>query len=209
MKSNYNDCLIRLLKDEGGYTNNPNDSGGPTNFGITLADYKKYINPKGTASDVRNMTVDQAKAIYKPKYWDALDCDSLSSGVDYTVFDYGVNSGLGRPRKALDAFKSLSGTKLIDAINNERLAFLRRIGGGKNAEFMTGWTARVSRVRSYSKVLASKDITTGPVAGGATVGIGAGISQYFHNHEITILLGSLLAALVIGTAIHIYKNKGK
>ena len=46
MKSNYNDCLTRLLKDEGGYTNNPNDSGGPTNYGITLADYRKYINAR-------------------------------------------------------------------------------------------------------------------------------------------------------------------
>src|SRR6266852_2743100 len=155
MKSNFNDCLTRVLKDEGGYSNDPSDSGGATNFGITIADYRKYINSSGTSLDVKNMIVDQAKIIYKSKYWDALGCDSLPSGVDYTCFDYGVNSGLGRPRKALQKFKSLTGTKLIDAINDERTAFLQAIGVGKNAKFLKGWLARVSRVRNYSKSLVS------------------------------------------------------
>src|SRR6185312_9585820 len=145
MKNNYDDCLTRLLKDEGGYTNDKSDSGGPTNFGITLSDYRKYINSRGTAEDVRRMSVDQAKAIYRSKYWDALNCDNLPSGVDYTCFDYGVNSGLGRPRKALQRFKSLSGSNLINAINDERTAFLKAIGVGKNARFLKGWLNRVSR----------------------------------------------------------------
>lgn len=208
MKKNFNDCLTRLLKDEGGYTNDPNDNGGPTNFGITLTDYRKYINNNGTASDVKNMSVDEAKTIYKGKYWDALNCDTLPSGVDYTVFDYGVNSGLGRPRKVLQRFKDLSGTKLIDAINDERMTFLRSIGTGHNAGFLAGWTARVNRVRAYSKVLAN-DKTSGPIAGTGALGLGAAVSQYFHQHETLIILGSVLAALVIGTAVHLYKNKGK
>src|SRR5260221_4249705 len=127
MKSNFNDCLTRLLKDEGGYTNDPIDPGGPTNFGITLTDYRKYIDSQGTANDVKNMRLDDAKTIYRTKYWNVLGCDQLSSGVDYTVFDYGVNSGLGRPRKALQRFNNLSGVALIDAINNERMAFLQRL----------------------------------------------------------------------------------
>lgn len=212
MKSNYNDCLNRLLKDEGGYTNDPNDSGGPTNFGITLTDYRKYIKSSGTAADVKGMSVNDAKRIYKSKYWDALGCDALSSGVDYTVFDYGVNSGLGRPRKALQTFKGKVGVELIDAINNERMTFLRRIGGGKNAKFLAGWTGRVSRVRNYSKFLAAnppKDNTTGPTAGGGVAGIGVAISQYFHNHETAIILSAIGLAIAIGTGIHIYLNKDK
>lgn len=208
MKSNFNDCLNRLLKDEGGYTNDPNDSGGPTNFGITITDYRKYINPKGSANDVRNMTVSQAKTIYKSKYWDALDCDNLSSGVDYTCFDYGVNSGLGRPRKVLQRFKSLSGAELIDAINNERASFLRSIAGGKNAKFLDGWLSRVSRVRSYSKKLSQNNVT-GPVTGGGLAGFGLAISQYWHTHETAIIIGSLVTAVIVGTLIHLYKNKGK
>src|SRR6185312_10391747 len=210
MKQNYNDCLQRVLKDEGGYTNDPNDSGGPTNFGITIADYRKYINKNGTAEDVKSMSVDEAKIIYKARYWDALGCDKLPSGVDYTCFDYGVNSGLGRPRKALQRFKSLSGTQLINAINDERVSFLRALEAErpKDKKFDKGWMARVNRVRSYSKQLASKkDTTTGPVVATGFGSIGIAISQFFHNHETLIIISSVVAALVIGYAVHLYKNK--
>src|SRR5882757_4915173 len=153
MQSNFNVSLTRLLKDEGGYTNDPRDPGGATNFGITIIDYRKYIDKNGTPDDVKHMTVDQAKVIYKTKYWDALDGDNLPSGVDYTCFDYGVNSGLGRPRKALQKFKDLKGIELIDAINNERTAFLEALAARrtKDQKFLAGWLARVSRVRAYSK----------------------------------------------------------
>ena len=205
MNKNFNDCLNRLLKDEGGYTNDPRDPGGATNFGITLKDYRLYINPQGTANDVKNMSIDDAKRIYKAKYWDALDCDNLPNGVDYTCFDYGVNSGLGRPRKALGKFKTLTGIQLIDAINDERMAFLQALKTFPT--FGKGWTRRVTGVRAYSKKLASGNTTAGPVAGTATVGAGAAASQYFHNHEAAILIGAVIAAIAVGTAIHIYINR--
>lgn len=211
MRNNYQDCLTRLLKDEGGYTNDPNDSGGPTKFGITLTDYRKYINKKGTAEDVKGMSINDAKSIYKSKYWDVLNCDQLSSGVDYTVFDYGVNSGVGRPRKALQQFKNKTGVDLIDAINDERTAFLKalEVERPKDKKFDKGWMKRIEGVRAYSKVLAKKDNTTGPIVGTITVTLGTIISQYWHNHEMMIIGGSLALAVIVGVAIHLYKNKGK
>ena len=212
MKQNYNECLLRLLKDEGGYSNDPNDAGGPTNFGITLADYRKYIDSKGTADSVRTMKVEDAKAIYKSKYWDALGGDSLPSGVDYTCFDYGVNSGLGRPRKALDAFKSLSGTKLIDAINDERMTFLNGLVTRKpqNQKFLKGWTNRVTRVRAFSKTLAGQtQIPTG-TGTAATAAIGGGLIATFWtdftNHWVLYSIALAAIALVIDVSIHEYKN---
>jgi len=209
MKNNYDDCLTRLLKDEGGYTNDKSDSGGPTNFGITLSDYRKYINSRGTAEDVRRMSVDQAKAIYRSKYWDALNCDNLPSGVDYTCFDYGVNSGLGRPRKALQRFKSLSGSNLINAINDERTAFLKAIGVGKNARFLKGWLNRVSRVRAHSLELARSNVSAGPVVATAGIGLSAYLSHFWHNHEYFVLGGGVIAAIGVGYLIHKLINKGK
>lgn len=99
--STYDEALRRLLTHEGGYTNHPSDPGGPTNFGITLADYRKHIKADATAADIRAMSVDQAKAIYRKRYWDSQRCDQLPAGVDYSVFDYGVNSGVGRSGKVL------------------------------------------------------------------------------------------------------------
>jgi lysozyme family protein len=203
MKNNFNDCVNRVLKDEGGYSNDPADSGGATNFGITQRE---------VSQDVRTLTVDDAKSIYRNKYWNALNCDSLSSGVDYTVFDYGVNSGLGRPRKALQRFKSKVGVDLINAINNERTAFLQALAATrtKDQKFLRGWLARVKRVNAYSVDLANrKDNKTGPAAGGGTVAITVLISQFFHNHTTAIIIGGALLAIGVGVAVHLYQNKGK
>ena len=204
MKQNYNACLQRVLKDEGGYTNDPRDPGGPTNFGITIFDYRKYINSAGTAKDVKNMSVDQAKTIYKSKYWDALSCDTLPSGVDYTCFDYGVNSGLGRPRKALQRFKSLSGVQLIDAINNERMAFLHTLKTFPH--FGLGWTRRVEGVRAYSKKLATDNVS-GPITGGAVATGALTLSQFWHQYEIPIIIGGIAAAAVIAAIVHYIRNR--
>lgn len=208
MKQNYSDCLTRLLKDEGGYSNNKNDSGGPTNFGITLTDYRKYIKPTATAADVKGMSVNDAKSIYKSKYWDALNCDSLSGGVDYTVFDYGVNSGIGRPSKALVRFSGLKDTALINAINDERVSFLRSIAKGKNAVFLNGWLSRVSRVRAYSLSLA-KNNSAGATIGTGVAGFAAAASQFWHAHEGVIIFGGIATAIAVGTAIHLYLNRKK
>lgn len=211
MKNNYNDCLTRVLKYEGGYTNNPADSGGPTNFGITLGDYKKYIDSKGTADDVRKMSVDQAKVIYKQRYWDALGCDDLPSGVDFTVFDYGVNSGLKRPQNDLKRFKDRSGTKLINAINDERMNFLQGLSNW--GTFGNGWTKRVADVRSHSIELATqKNVTAAPVVAAGTAGAAIAVAQhhsFWHNHEYLIIGGAIALAIGIAFAIHSYLNKGK
>src|SRR5712691_4793819 len=99
--SSYDEALSRLLVHEGGYSNHPSDPGGPTNWGITIHDARAYWKKDATASDVRAMPLDVAKEIYRSKYWRAMRCDDLPAGVDYAVFDYGVNSGIGRAGKVL------------------------------------------------------------------------------------------------------------
>jgi lysozyme family protein len=164
--STYDEALRRLLAHEGGYTNHPSDPGGPTNFGITIYDYRKYVKPNATAADVRAMTVGEAKAIYRKRYWDAQRCDELPAGLDYSVFDYGVNSGIGRSGKVLrrvvglpdsthvitdDVLRAVAKRDppaLVVAINDERLAFLKRLKTWP--AFGKGWGARVAAVKSVS-----------------------------------------------------------
>src|SRR5690242_866448 len=99
--SSYDEALARLLAHEGGYSNHSSDPGGPTNFGITLADYRRYVKANATAADVRNMSVAVAKTIYREHYWNVVRGDELSAGVDYCVFDYAVHSGTERASKVL------------------------------------------------------------------------------------------------------------
>jgi lysozyme family protein len=154
--------------------------------------------------------LEQAKDIYKSKYWNTLRCDSLASGVDYTCFDYGVLSGIGRPQKALTKFSNLKGAALINAINDERQAFLNAIGVGKNAKFLRGWTNRVSRVRNDSLRLSKRpNVTAGPAIATGTIAAGVTLSQYLHQHETIIIAGAALVAIAIGFLVHHYLNKGK
>lgn len=170
MKANYPPCETRVLAHEGGYTNDPRDPGGPTNFGITIYDYRKYAKPGATAADVQRMSLAEAQRIYKAKYWDALRCDELPAGVDDTVFDYGVNSGIGRAGKVLRRVLGLSDAdwrvtdavlaalklrdpaKVVVAINDERLAFLKSLRTWR--AFGVGWSRRVAEVKAFSLELA-------------------------------------------------------
>jgi lysozyme family protein len=168
--STYDDALRRLLKHEGGYSDHPSDPGGPTNFGITLADVRRYVKPDATAQDVRDLSLAQAKAIYRTRYWDALRCDELPRGVDYAAFDYGVNSGparaarvlcaiAGRPASstiddaALNAIRAGDARALVASLCDERLAFLRRLKTWP--VFGTGWSRRVADVRAAALAMAA------------------------------------------------------
>jgi lysozyme family protein len=153
MRQNYSYALQEVLKSEGGYTNDPRDPGGATNFGITIADYRMYINPQGTPADVRNMSVDQAKEIYQSKYWNKVQGDALQSGVDYCVFDYGVNSGVSRANSVYQRLKTDNAVDTINAICDERLHFLQSLHTWNT--FGLGWSRRVASVRANSIRLAS------------------------------------------------------
>ena len=98
---NFKLCLNMLLKHEGGFVNHPSDPGGMTNLGVTKAVYDKFINRESTEEEMRALTPIEVAPIYKKNYWDRGRCDDLPSGVDWSVFDWGVNSGVGRSAKAL------------------------------------------------------------------------------------------------------------
>lgn len=54
-----------------------------------------------------------------------------------------------------------------------------------------------------------KTSVAGPASGGATLGLGASIAAYFHNHAGAIMIGTLLLALLVGTIVHMYRNGNK
>ena len=57
-----------VFPHEGGYTNDPRDPGGPTNWGITIYDARKYWKSNASAADVKAMPKSVAEAIYWPHY---------------------------------------------------------------------------------------------------------------------------------------------
>lgn len=139
-----------------------------------------------TAADVRTMKLDDAKRIYRTKYWDALRCDALPAGLDYTIFDYGVNSGIVRAAKVLqrtlgmrisgvigdaevDAARRHFTSDLIGRICDERLAFLKSLKTWP--VFGSGWGRRVAEVRSAALAMTkAKKAEASPIAPTASPG---------------------------------------
>jgi|TARA_R110002051_G_C8506605_1_gene465672 lysozyme family protein len=101
MKKNFKDCLSLLLSHEGGYVNHPEDPGGRTNLGVTQAVYEDWLDRPVTEQEMRDLTHEDVAPIYKKNYWDRVKGDDLPSGVDWCAFDWAVNSGSGRPAKAI------------------------------------------------------------------------------------------------------------
>ena len=101
MKKNFDECLSMLLHHEGGFVNHPKDPGGMTNLGVTKAVYDKWIGRESTEQEMRDLTPMDVAPIYKKNYWDKVRGDDLPGGVDWCAFDWAVNSGSGRPAKAI------------------------------------------------------------------------------------------------------------
>ena len=87
-----------ILRHEGGYVNNPNDSGGPTNKGITLATFRAYakedLNIEPTLDNLKKITEQQATIIYKKRYWEPKGfCDVNNLKVALMIYDWTITSG--------------------------------------------------------------------------------------------------------------------
>lgn len=99
--SELKDKIIKaIIKVEGGYVNDPDDSGGETNYGIT----KKVARDFGYAGDMRDLPWQTAFDIYASKYWEPLllsSIEKMSEGVAEELADTGVNMGIGRAAKFL------------------------------------------------------------------------------------------------------------
>lgn len=86
------ELLPRLAGLEGGYTNNPSDSGGETNHGVTVGVAREW----GYLGRMRDMTVGQAQEIYAKRFYVTPGFDKLAlvnRSVTAELFDTGVNMG--------------------------------------------------------------------------------------------------------------------
>lgn len=104
------DILDDLIRREGGYVDHPDDRGGPTIWGITAA----VAKANGWRGDLRNMTRDAARDIYRRRYWIEPRFDlvaALSMPIATELLDTGVNMGpriaAGFLQRALNALNRL------------------------------------------------------------------------------------------------------
>lgn len=156
---NFEQIIANVLKNEGGYVNDPTDMGGETNFGISKRSYPNV--------DIKNLTLDQAKTIYKRDFWDKQQYNNIDNIIIAAkIFDLSVNMGASKAnillqralrsvgRKVnedgilgiatLNAINKTSSTELLAALRSEAAGYYRSIVTSKKeqSKFLQGWLNR-------------------------------------------------------------------
>lgn len=154
-----------ILSWEGGYVNDPNDLGGHTNKGVTLATFKQVYGKDKTVADLKRMTEEQWLHIFKRFYWDKWKADEIKSqSIANLLVDFVWASGaygIRIPQKVLGvATDGIVGAKTLAALNSrepkelfetlkrERKDFIERICRTRpaNSKFKRGWLRRIDAI---------------------------------------------------------------
>jgi lysozyme family protein len=133
-------ALEFVLKWEGGsaYTNDPDDPGGETKFGISKKSYP--------AEDIKNLTELDAHRIYFHDYWLKAGCYALKWPLNLCVFDAAVNQGVRRSLGFLSESKDYRDFLLCRIAHYVRLAKRKRL-----RQYLRGWLNRVMDLNEYAR----------------------------------------------------------
>ena len=158
----------RLIGHEGNFTDHRNDKGNwtggrvgvgvlkGTKFGISAMTYPEL--------DIKNLTLDQAKAIYFRDFWLRAGADQYDGAIGYQVFDAAVNHGIENAVRILQravrvaddgdvgpltlkAVKAMSVTDVLMRFNAQRIRFYTRLSTW--LDFGKGWMNRVAGNLDY------------------------------------------------------------
>ena len=142
IKDDFSRALEVVLKLEGGYSDDPRDSGGKTQYGIT----EKVARAFGYSGEMRNLTKQTAAEIYKQGYWLNCKCGELPYPLSLYVFDCAVNQGSDAAKKLLQAALNVKQDGLIGSVT---LAAARKSGSETAALFMAGRALRYTGTRGF------------------------------------------------------------
>lgn len=160
---NFDKAFETVIGHEGGFTLNRADAGNWTGGKVGVG---KLLGTKyGIAAntypneDIKNLTLERAKQLYKRDFWDKAKCDELPNGLRFHVFDVSVNSGVSRGVKTLQQAVGVSadgiiGNQTLNAVRSKnpadtliafygfRIAFYTSLSSF--VTFGKGWMNRVS-----------------------------------------------------------------
>lgn len=168
MKLTFEQAFERLIGHEGKFTDDKNDRGNwttgiigkgilkGTKFGISAMTYPDL--------DIKNLTLEKAKEIYKRDWWDKLNADSLDTAIVFQVWDFAINAGMGTAKRKLQksvgmaedgiigplTLKAIQKADLNDILmkfNAERLKHYTSLSTWPR--YGKGWTLRVAQQLNY------------------------------------------------------------
>lgn len=129
-----NDIINNIIAVEGGYVDDPNDSGGETNYGITVA----VARENGYTGPMRDLPRQLAFDIYTAKYWDAVSADNMPVELAHEIVDTAVNMGVSAASKIFQ--------RALNALNNRGKLFRDIVVDGRIG------TGTIAALNSYLEV---------------------------------------------------------
>lgn len=176
---NLDSSLDEILVSEGGFQNRPKDRGNyrpdgtliGTNRGVTpnsLAEFKGVDPNTITEADIKAVTEDEARQIFKQLYFDKPKLNQLPVNLQEAVFDMQVNSGrnavrilqklAGMSKDKRDGYVGPETLKALQGVNitNEQYADARiefynnlvKSDPNQYGENLAGWIARANKYRN-------------------------------------------------------------
>ena len=158
-----------ILKWEGGFANDPDDRGGATNRGVTIAAltaYRKRIGGKTpSVADLKNITDAEWTSLFKSMYWDRWRADEIKSQrVANTLVDWVWGTGkygITIPQRLLGVKQDgIIGNNTIAALNAAGDAFFNTLMAARekylsdicksrptNNKFLRGWLNRLNDLK--------------------------------------------------------------
>ncbi len=155
--SQFDKLIDRVLSHEGGYSNDPQDPGGETQWGIS-----KRAHPD---VNIKALTRAQAIDIYRADYWDKIKGDQLPAGIAFQVLDAAVNHGVRVASRWLQdsvgvAADGIIGPVTLEAVRRADTAETVLLFNATRLEFYTdittfarfgrGWVRRVAKNLRYA-----------------------------------------------------------
>lgn len=172
--SDFDKAIEITLKFEGGLSDHVNDRGGLTKYGVSQKAYPGI--------DIRALTLEKAKEIYKRDYWNPCHCNELMWPVNLCMFDHAVNSGVSAAKSFLQDTlkvkvdlkigpKTIASANLANPIDlSKRLLDARLIrfvsivkhSPSNQLDFLLGWMRRINELyfivgRASEQMDSSKD----------------------------------------------------
>ena len=169
--ADYKKLIPHVLKWEGGWGNDPDDKGGPTMKGVTIATYTAYCNKKGrptpTINQLKNISKEEWEEIFKTMFWDRWKAEQINNqSVANLLVDWLWASGqygIKYPQQILGVtVDGVVGPKTINAINSypdQKVLFNKlwerrkqhfiSIANSRpgNQKFLKGWLNRLNDLK--------------------------------------------------------------
>ena len=142
MYTEFDEIIDIVLEHEGGYVNDPDDPGGETKYGISKKAYPD--------EDIKELTVERAKELYKRDYWDRYRTGDLPDRLRHIYVDMCINMGGGRAIKILQEACNSKNSNKIDVDGGMGPMTL------KAATSVEDFRLRAFRVLYYSELIAKK-----------------------------------------------------